>query len=95
MLLKMKSKYKLVFTYLVTTVLHVVFEIVVIAFLYQTQALTVALTMGAPIFALHHTFDFVATVVVYYGLERAKLVDRKLFPAKIKPAVPSKEPANR
>lgn len=78
MMLKLNSKYAIVYTFLVTLVLHVVAEVAVVALWFQTSTINAALTVGAPVFALHHTFDFIMSVIIFLALQKAKLVEHKL-----------------
>ena len=71
-----KNKYNFVFIWLVTLVFHVVLEIAVVAFWFQTKDVNISLTIGAPTFAIHHTVDYVMAVIIYYALAKAKLTKK-------------------
>ncbi|MBQ2897124.1 MAG: hypothetical protein IJE46_02220 [Clostridia bacterium] len=77
MLKKSKTKLNIFITYLVTLVLHAGAEAIIIAVWFAFFAgtgLTSPLYLGIGIFALHHTFDFIVTLVIYFALVKAKVL---------------------
>ena len=77
MLKKSRTKMNVFVTYLVTLILHVGAEAIIVALYFMFFAgtgLKSPLYVGTGIFALHHTFDFAVTLVIYYALLKAKVL---------------------
>lgn len=77
MLKKSRTKTNVLLTYLVTLVLHVGAEAILVALYFMFFAgtgLQSPLYVGIGIFALHHTFDFVVTLVIYFALVKSKVL---------------------
>lgn len=78
MLKKSKSKLNVFITYLVTLILHVGAEALVVALWFGLNTgieLSKPLYVGIGIFSIHHTFDFLVTVVIYFALKKAKVIN--------------------
>ena len=77
MLKKKRTKLNVLLTYVVTLVLHAGAEAIIVALWYTLNSginLQSPLYLGIGIFALHHTFDFVITIAVYYALVKARVL---------------------
>ena len=77
MLKKSKTKMSVLVTYIVTLILHVGAEAVIVALyfmLFAGTGLNSPLYVGTGIFALHHTFDFIVTLVIYFALVKARVL---------------------
>ncbi len=77
MLKESKSKTNIFITYLVTLVLHAGAEAIIVALwfiFFAGTGLASPLFLGIGIFALHHTFDFAITLVIYFALVKAKVL---------------------
>lgn len=77
-MLRPKSKFSILHAFLASLALHVVSEVAVVALWFKTSSVQMALSVGAPVFALHHTFDFVVSVIIFIALQKAKVVDKKI-----------------
>ena len=78
LLKKSKTKLNVLLTYIVTLILHVGAEAIIVALWFMFFAgtgLNSPLYVGTGIFALHHTFDFIVTLVIYYALKKAKVLN--------------------
>ena len=78
LLKKSKAKLNVLLTYIVTLILHVGAEAIIVALWFMFFAgtgLNSPLYVGTGIFALHHTFDFIVTLVIYYALKKAKVLN--------------------
>ncbi len=58
----------------VTGVIHALCEAVVVAFWFQSSAVSTTFSVGVPIFFLHHCFDYTMAVIIYSALTRARLI---------------------
>ncbi len=77
MLKKSTSKLNVFVTYLVTLILHAGAEAIIVAIwfsFFSGTGLQSPLYVGTGIFALHHTFDFIVTLAIYFALVKSKVL---------------------
>lgn len=68
------KKWHIVLVAIVTGLIHALAEAIIVAFWFKSSSISNTFFIGAPIFLLHHIFDFVMAVLVYTALSKAKLV---------------------
>lgn len=75
MLKKMHGKnWHVVLIGIITGVVHALAEAIIVAFWFKSNSISNTFMIGAPIFFLHHAFDYTMAVLVYTALSKAKLV---------------------
>ena len=70
------SSWYLVLIGVITGVIHALAEAIIVAFWFKSSSISNTFLIGAPIFLLHHAFDFTMAVLVYTALSKAKLVKK-------------------
>lgn len=78
------KKYNIYLTGAVTGIVHALCEGIVVAFWFQSSSIATTFSIGAPIFFLHHCFDYVVAVIIYTALVRAKMVKSDILLPKVK-----------
>lgn len=70
------KKWYLVLIGIITGIIHALAEAIIVAFWFKSSSISNTFFIGAPIFFLHHAFDFTMAVFVYTALSKAKLVKK-------------------